>query len=898
MAEIYYKGNDGAYTKIAAADVGAAETGELDTKVSLTRPTTVLSSGASLRNYTDIGEYYFPSNGIAMSVQDRPNILKAPFKMLVTELDNNYVQQIIQDESLLSTRKVNKANLNETTAWSTTLTNASLPLGIHNGGTGADTGLQACQNLHAASLDFSLTISSESIDNTKDLNDYKTASHAGSYQIRSDRLPDNCPVLQNDGVLYVIFLNNKAVLQFILTPVSTGQIDIFSRAYVERQSVVAWTSWHKHINGAVNGVIPVSDGGTGASTANMAAMYLRVPHLDNTYMKITKDMDLNDCLGASQLTCYDIDIVPTLKNCPTTQVFKLTCNYIADGLQIQTLDTMKDAEHPEIWMRSFYKGTFSPWINFVDRVSLSLGTEIPENADLDEYKTPGTYQCSYDSVAATISNRPTGSAFKLLVHELLNGYIQQVAVSYYGGNVYLRTYEGFSDSWGRWYRTADSDDLDVELSKRASLDVPANVIPGGTDLNGYKTVGNYCQPYASNVWTMVNKPDELMDSFIMYVMRPVIGHFYMQVIIQQTGDHMYMRYFNGDENKWYPWTKYWTSNDTVGGPTSLMYNLFPSHGIGQYIPAFSDNWENGGYFTLQELRNLMGLGNTIGALPVANGGTGAAAAEEAVKSLGAQSVHPGADIAADSDLNDITESGEYFCSKYNRLTIKNCPSVSFNQGFKLLVLNFKEKSGYIQQLVMDLSDGRIYLRQCHNQESKLWTNWQSFAFKSDIPSDRFYNTVDATPTMYDYRGNWTFPAQFEHKLYPISRRHLDFGKTEYYYDDFLYAELIQTNAAITTTSSEQVYLQMNINVYGQSPENVDIEILDAKPKTEFIEGCQPGTSIYPSVQYTDTDFNISTVPYGVKDKTVLGYFIIPPVKITTSTPTIRIGWTCRFKLTV
>lgn len=41
-----------------------------------------------------------------------------------------------------------------------------------------------------------------------------------------------------------------------------------------------------------------------------------------------------------------------------------------------------------------------------------------------------------------------------------------------------------------------------------------------------------------------------------------------------------------------------------------------------YVVSLTGGWKNFGYTTLQQLRNASGLGNTTGALPIANGGTG------------------------------------------------------------------------------------------------------------------------------------------------------------------------------------------------------------------------------------------------------------------------------------
>lgn len=61
-----------------------------------------------------------------------------------------------------------------------------------------------------------------------------------------------------------------------------------------------------------------------------------------------------------------------------------------------------------------------------------------------------------------------------------------------------------------------------------------------------------------------------------------------------------------------------------GGAVSTMFDTsLEGTAVGQlYAPVFTTEWEDGGYLTLQNFRNKIGLGNTTGALPIANGGTG------------------------------------------------------------------------------------------------------------------------------------------------------------------------------------------------------------------------------------------------------------------------------------
>ena len=47
--------------------------------------------------------------------------------------------------------------------------------------------------------------------------------------------------------------------------------------------------------------------------------------------------------------------------------------------------------------------------------ALKGGTAILENADLNDYRTPGNYYCDSDSIVATLKNCPVSHAFTLKI---------------------------------------------------------------------------------------------------------------------------------------------------------------------------------------------------------------------------------------------------------------------------------------------------------------------------------------------------------------------------------------------------------------------------------------------------------------------------------------------------
>ena len=61
----------------------------------------------------------------------------------------------------------------------------------------------------------------------------------------------------------------------------------------------------------------------------------------------------------------------------------------------------------------------------------------------------------------------------------------------------------------------------------------------------------------------------------------------------------------------------------------------------EYVLGFDGNYANSGWTTIKQLRNTMGLGNTTGALPIENGGTGATTAADALSNLGGLSKSAG-----------------------------------------------------------------------------------------------------------------------------------------------------------------------------------------------------------------------------------------------------------------
>ncbi len=84
------------------------------------------------------------------------------------------------------------------------------------------------------------------------------------------------------------------------------------------------------------------------------------------------------------------------------------------------------------------------------------GTDLPENADLDNYTAPATYQVANDTIGGTIKNSPYPYAFKLIV-ENFSYYTLQRLQGQNPGNLWQRTRQG--GSWGDWVQLATTSDI-------------------------------------------------------------------------------------------------------------------------------------------------------------------------------------------------------------------------------------------------------------------------------------------------------------------------------------------------------------------------------------------------------------------------------------------------------
>ena len=129
--------------------------------------------------------------------------------------------------------------------------------------------------------------------------------------------------------------------------------------------------------------------------------------------------------------------------------------------------------------------------------SLSGKTSIPENADLNTYKTAGVYACTSDAVCKTIKNCPTGGiSFSLEVDYVILTpmYLIQTLRQYNNAKVYRRYSVDAGATWSAWQSLVMSNDtIPIQhggTGATTAARAVANLFPNVGNLGYVATIGS------------------------------------------------------------------------------------------------------------------------------------------------------------------------------------------------------------------------------------------------------------------------------------------------------------------------------------------------------------------------------------------------------------------------
>lgn len=125
------------------------------------------------------------------------------------------------------------------------------------------------------------------------------------------------------------------------------------------------------------------------------------------------------------------------------------------------------------------------------------GTTIPNNSNINDYKTAGTYSIGSNASAGTMTNLPIARAGKLIVMcNTASQYITQFFIPFDAkqGFPYYRSYNGDGSVWRQWVSIAES----THLLTNEVRDLAGHIILYTDDLNNFTNSGTYQYSYDSN----------------------------------------------------------------------------------------------------------------------------------------------------------------------------------------------------------------------------------------------------------------------------------------------------------------------------------------------------------------------------------------------------------------
>lgn len=315
------------------------------------------------------------------------------------------------------------------------------------------------------------------------------------------------------------------------------------------------------------------------------------------------------------------------------------------------------------------------------------GTLIPNNADLDNYKTVGVYYSPDAAVTNTLKHSPIGGkGFKMTVEQLYGmtgGHLAQRIITW-NHAVYYRQFS--NDAWGEWVKSYDT------LNKPTAAEVDSHAlsergvqIPASSNLDDYKTAGDYYVAGASDAKTITNSPMTGSGYRLIVETGYVLGYI-RQYAIGVSGN-IQTRYF---QQSWTPWMKLVTDTDLKDNiyyhSTQQLTNedLNDVKMTGHYYAAGSNTCANspapsgsgfglevvqtaGGYYTqLCFVANVIHIryfngstwgtwqtvysSNNLGIIPINKGGTGETSIAAVREKFGIPSTYV---VASDDELFQI-----------------------------------------------------------------------------------------------------------------------------------------------------------------------------------------------------------------------------------------------------
>ena len=483
----------------------------------------------------------------------------------------------------------------------------------------------------------------------------------------------------------------------------------------------------------------------------------------------TNPVDLNDLTTAGTYYCGDASVAQYVSNKPTNddKRFTVVVQNIGGNGNSNIRQIYYQADYvPRMYYRS-KNGTSAAWNTWQSEVltsdmpvtwQLRDGTAIVATAenpvDLDTYLTAGTYYCNDDSSVAYISHKPAAytqnKRFSLIVQLIGNigGCVRQIFISGNDNKVYWRFHRG-TTWYTDWEEMAYADKM-WRLADGVALQATAE---NHIDLNDLVNAGTY---YISSDTAdrYDNKPVNNTSRFTLIVQ--AVGNAdanRVKQIYMYIGAHaIYERHKNGSTANWSAWKKIAFADDFATVATTGAYgdltgapSLATVATSGSYndlddlptIPAAQVNADWNASSGVAQILNKptipaaqvnsdwnanSGVAQILNKPTNATASAGGFMSSTDFKKINAQS------IAANTDLNTITNIGWYYTAQGSTLT--NAPQTGNYAA--MLVYYSGASSRRVQVFFNGSSYTNVYTRL--QTSSIAWTPWERIAFASDLPT--------------------------------------------------------------------------------------------------------------------------------------------------------------------
>lgn len=393
-------------------------------------------------------------------------------------------------------------------------------------------------------LKWRLALAPASTTTIADNSNLNSITDFGNYRIRtasSAATIANTPA-NFGGRLFVFGLSSgTAFWQLYITTENT----IYSRGYISGN----WSSWEKW---AYN-------------NATMALTY-------NNATAINTGDDLNNYTTPGNYYIVTSEIAQAVSNCPSTASGRLTVITTA-GANLIYQEYVSSAG--VTFTRAFTSGAWSEWnniqrdIRYAFTTAFGLATAIGQNADLNDYTSPGNYYIATSAIAQTVSNCPSNTGCRLTVVTLnaVNAILQTIITS--AGIEYKRVFS--SGSWSRW----DINSIALDNRNREA-------IPELSDLNDYTQPGNYVIKTAAIARTLKNYPSVIGGTLTTLAMTS--GSSIVQILCLNTSEIYTRAYTSGT---WTLWTNITSATD-YDDAGSVYSQILPLIRASTYNIAFAN----------------------------------------------------------------------------------------------------------------------------------------------------------------------------------------------------------------------------------------------------------------------------------------------------------------------